>query len=116
MAHIREIFARNLKEKRWNSGLTQEQLADKVKVSTHHIAMMETARNLPALELVERLAEALDIEIYELFETQLSVQEELERLYETVAKDLEHVVSTAVSKAVEKALSGKCITDLPSKR
>jgi transcriptional regulator with XRE-family HTH domain len=104
MAGLREIFAYNLKEKRRKSGLTQAALAEKVEVSTHHIGMLEIARNLPTLELVERIAATLDIEIYELFVDPLSPHEELERLYQTVAKDIDRLVG----EAIQKALSGNC--------
>jgi len=104
MASLREIFAHNLKKHRKNSGLSQEKLAEKVNVSTHHIAMMEIERNYPAMELVERIAIALNIEIYELFIDHPSRPEQMERLYQLMAKNIEQVVS----EAVEKALSGKC--------
>ncbi|MDR2477711.1 MAG: helix-turn-helix transcriptional regulator [Treponema sp.] len=102
MRGLREIFAYNLKEKRRKCGLTQAELAEKVNVSTHHIGMLEIARNLPTLELVERMAGALDVEFYELFVNPLSPSEELERLYQTVANDIERLVAGAI----EKALSG----------
>jgi len=100
MASLKEIFAYNLKEKRQKSGLTQAQLAEKTGVSTHHIGMLEIARNYPTLELVERIAGTLDIEIYELFIDPLSPHEELERLYQTVAKDIEKLVSEAIKEAL----------------
>jgi hypothetical protein len=46
----------------------------------------------------------LNIEIYELFITPLSPRKELERLYETVAKNIDKVVCEAIGKA----LSDKC--------
>jgi DNA-binding XRE family transcriptional regulator len=104
MARVKEIFAYNLKEKRRECGLTQAQLAEKVEVSTHHIGMLEIARNYPTLELVERIAETLNLEIHELFIDPLSPHEELERLYRTVAHDIEQVVA----EAIQKALSDKC--------
>ena len=100
MTSVRDIFAHNLKKKRKNSGFSQEQLAEMVGVSTHHIAMMEIARHSPTLDLVERIAKALNIEIYELFINPLSPPEEMERLYQTVAKNIEHVVGEAVEKAL----------------
>jgi transcriptional regulator with XRE-family HTH domain len=104
MAHIKEIFAYNLREKRRKRGFTQAQLAEKVNVSTHHIGMLEIARNYPTLDLAERIADTLGIEIYELFVDPLSPHEELKRLFQTVAGDIERVVA----EAVQKALSGKC--------
>ena len=92
MTNIREIFAHNLKEKRKKCGLSQAKLAEMVNVSTHHMAMMEIARHSPTLDLVERMANVLNIEIYELFIDPLSPSVEMERLYQTVAKDIDKVV------------------------
>jgi len=103
MTNLRDILAHNLKKKRQNCGFSQEKLAEMVSVSTHHIATIETARNYPTLDLIERMANALNIEIYELFINPLSPPEEMERLYEVVAKNIEQVVE----KAVEKVLAGK---------
>jgi transcriptional regulator with XRE-family HTH domain len=103
MTNLRDIFAHNLKTKRQKCGFTQAKLAEKVGVSTHHIAMIEIARHYPTLELVERIANTLDIEIYELFINPLSPPEEMERLYQTVAKNIEQVVS----QAIENALTGE---------
>ena len=105
MARLQEIFADNLKKKRHKSGLTQAQLAEKTGVSTHHIAMIEIARNYPTMELVERIAGVLDIEFFELFISPLSPHEELDRLYKTVAENIEQVVSIAI----EKTLAKKCL-------
>ena len=102
MTGLREIFAYNLKERRHKRGLTQAQLAEKVNVSTHHIGMLEIARNFPTLELVERIAGALDIEYYELFVNPLAPHEELEGLYKTVARDIERLVA----ETIEKTLTG----------
>ncbi|MDR0502017.1 MAG: helix-turn-helix domain-containing protein [Treponema sp.] len=103
MTNLREILAHNLKKKRQNCGLSQAKLAEMVNVSTHHITTIETARNYPTLDLVARLANALDIEIYELFINPLSPPEEMERLYQTIAKNIENLIS----EAIEKALSNK---------
>jgi len=104
MTSLREIFAHNLKKYRRNCGFSQSKLAEMVGVSTHHIAMIEIARNYPAMDLVERLAIALNIEIYELFIDSLSGPGQMERLYQLMAKNIEKVVGDAV----EKALAGKC--------
>ncbi|MCL2186730.1 MAG: helix-turn-helix domain-containing protein [Treponema sp.] len=100
MTSLREIFAHNLKKKRKNCGFSQSELAEILNVSTHHIATIETARNSPTFDLVERMAKALDIEIYELFINHLSPPEEMERLYQTVVKNIENVVTDAVKKAI----------------
>jgi transcriptional regulator with XRE-family HTH domain len=122
MTKLREILAYNLKNKRRNRGFSQEKLAEMVNVSIHHIATIETARNYPTLDLVERMAKALNIEIYELFINPSSIPEEMERLYQIVAKNIEQLIGESMEKfkeaaiqnieqtvceAVEKALSNK---------
>ena len=97
-----EIFAYNLKKYRRDRGISQAKLAEKVDVSTHHIAMIEIARNYPALDLVERIANVFDIEVYKLFINPLSAPEEMEKLFQTVAKNINNVVSEAIEKALNR--------------
>lgn len=49
------------------AGLTQEELAEKVNVSRAYIGYIEQARNTPSLELLEKIAKALRVDIKELF-------------------------------------------------
>jgi transcriptional regulator with XRE-family HTH domain len=104
MTNLRDIFAYNLKAKRQKCGLTQAKLAEKVGVSTHHIAMIEIARHYPTLELVERIANALDMEIYELFIVKPTPENAMERLHDTLVCNLEKIVA----EAIEKNLNEKC--------
>ena len=104
MTSLRDIFAHNLKTKRQKCGFTQAKLAEKVGVSTHHIAMIEIARHYPTLELVERIANTLDIEIYELFIVKPTPENAMERLHDTLVGNIERVVADAI----EKNLSAQC--------
>jgi transcriptional regulator with XRE-family HTH domain len=92
MTGLREIFAHNLKKKRHKCKLSQAKLAEMVNVSTHHIATIETSRNYPTLDLVERMAKALNIEVYELFTDPHTPPVEMERLYQTVAKNIDQLI------------------------
>ena len=98
MTNLRDIFAYNLKVKRQKCGFTQAKLAEKVGVSTHHIAMIEIARHYPTLELVERIANTLDIEIYELFIVKPTPENAMERLHDSLVCNLEKVVADAIEK------------------
>ncbi|MDR2500269.1 MAG: helix-turn-helix domain-containing protein [Treponema sp.] len=98
MAGLRELLAKNLKEKRRNRGLTQAELAEKAGVSTHHIGILEIARSFPTLDLVERIAAALDIEIYELFVDPHSPREELEKLRQTIVEEIKQTVAESIAK------------------
>jgi transcriptional regulator with XRE-family HTH domain len=60
---IRITFARLCLDTRIRLRLTQQQLADAVGVSHGYVAKIERGRANPSLELVERIARALDIEL-----------------------------------------------------
>ena len=88
MDSTKEIFATNLRKFRKKSGLSQGKLAEKVEVSTHHIAMIETARNFPTPGIIERIADILDIQVYELFLEEDSFLEELKQLRLDIRSDI----------------------------
>jgi transcriptional regulator with XRE-family HTH domain len=101
MDNIRETFARNLRENRRKCGLTQAQLAEKAKVSTHYIALIELARNIPKVETIERLARVLNVEIYELFIVPLSPAMEMKNIHEAIIAELKDIVKESVDEAFE---------------
>ena len=107
MINIREILAENIKEKRRKKGLTQEKLAEKAGMSLQYLAMLELAHKFPSGEMLERLANALEIETYELLAIAPSANNELEilrnniiyevkTLNETLAKDITEEVIKAI--------------------
>lgn len=99
MAHLRDIFVRNLKETRKKCGLSLEKLAEKADVSTHHIAMIELSRNFPAIDLVERLSGALGVEVYELFIDSDCPSEVAEVNRQSLMDDIRQAVDDAVENA-----------------
>jgi transcriptional regulator with XRE-family HTH domain len=101
MDNIQETFARNLRENRRKCGLTQAQLAEKAEVSTHYIALIELARNIPKVQTIERLAKALNIEIYEFFIVPLSPAKEIKKLQESIIAELKDIVKESVDEAFE---------------
>ena len=104
MANIREIFVKNLKENRRKCGFSQEKLAEKAEISPHYLAMLELTHNFPTAEVLERLANALNIEVYELFVVSHSPKEELEKL----RKDIISEIKQTIGENIEKALADKC--------
>jgi len=87
-ASIREIFAKNLRENRRKCGFSQEKLAEKAGISTQYLAMMEIARKFPTSEILERIAVALNIKVYELFLIDHSPREELELLRKDIISEM----------------------------
>jgi len=99
-ASIREILAKNLREHRRKCGLSQEKLAEKVGISTQYLAMIEIARKFPASEVLERLAKAMYINVYELFLIDHSPREELELIRQEIINEIKQTFSAVVEKAL----------------
>ncbi|OGK19006.1 hypothetical protein A3D80_03530 [Candidatus Roizmanbacteria bacterium RIFCSPHIGHO2_02_FULL_40_13b] len=60
-------LARHIQKLRKQTGMTQEELAEKVRLSTKYIQFIETAHRIPSLKALYRLATALNIKVSELF-------------------------------------------------
>jgi len=99
-AGIREILAFNIKENRRKNGFSQERLAEKAGISTPFIAMIEVSRKFPTPEVLDKIADALNIKTWQLFAVSPDPEEAMERLHTSIVKDINNVVSTAVKNAV----------------
>ena len=55
-----------IKRLRENKGITQQQLAEKIGVSSKAVSKWETAKGLPDITLIEPLAKALGVSVAEL--------------------------------------------------
>ncbi|MBD5402890.1 helix-turn-helix transcriptional regulator [bacterium] len=68
MCSIKILFGRKLRELRKKRDLTQAQLAEIVSVDDKHISCLESGKNFPSPELLERFASAFHVEPKDLFE------------------------------------------------
>ena len=77
MDNIKELPGKKIRELRKAKKYTQEQLAEKVDIGTPNISYFETGKYSPSIETLEKIAKALDVEIYELymFQPQKSINE-----------------------------------------
>jgi len=98
--NIRDILARNIKENRRKNGLSQEKLAEKARISTPFVAMIEVSRKFPTPEVLDRIAEALNIKTWQLFAVAPAPEDVMERLHMSIVKDIEQVIVDAVKKAI----------------
>jgi transcriptional regulator with XRE-family HTH domain len=98
---LRNILARNLREHRRKCGFSQEKLAEKVGISTQYLAMIEIARKFPASKVLERLAEAMNIKVYELFLIDYSPREELELLRKDIISEMKQTFGEIVEQALQ---------------
>ena len=68
--NIKKDFGQRIKELRNKKGITQYQLAEMVGIDPKHMSHIETGRSFPKADVIEKFANALEIEYPELFNTQ----------------------------------------------
>ena len=61
MIDVKKIFGINLKKYRKLSGMTQEDLAEKIGISTKHLSNIEVGQKFVSSELIEKIFEILRI-------------------------------------------------------
>jgi len=72
-----------------------------IKASIRNIlAMIEVSRKFPTPDILDRIAGALNIKTWQLFAVEPSAEDAMERLHQSIVKDIEQVVGEAVRKAI----------------
>lgn len=64
---LKTLFGKNVKYYRFRNGYTQEQLAEKMDVTPNYISRLERGMHNPPFITISKVADALDVEPYELF-------------------------------------------------
>ena len=96
MTSLRALLAHNMKERRRILGITQAQLAEKVKTSTHYIGQIELENKFPTPEMLERIAAALEIDSPQLFSMNSFPTEVIRHFQEGLLSDVETAVIGAI--------------------
>jgi transcriptional regulator with XRE-family HTH domain len=63
---LRATLARNLRQLRQARGLSQEEIAARADITTNYVSCLEREEYAASIDVVERLAAALDVEPIEL--------------------------------------------------
>ena len=100
MVSIREILALNLKEYRRKSGFTQEKLAEKAGISANYLSMVEISRKFPTPEMLDRLAQTLNIQTFQLFDPSATPDGTLLHLEQAIVENIEKVVRTSIKQDI----------------
>ncbi|MBQ0050936.1 MAG: helix-turn-helix transcriptional regulator [Treponema sp.] len=90
MTKIQQVLAENLRKFRKIRGFTQEQLAEKAGTSTNYIGTIEIGKKYPSPQMLEKLAEALEIDSLMFFQCESKNEKDsiLKQKLETVKSNL----------------------------
>ena len=93
MTDLRKVLAYNMKLNRKKLGLSQAKLAELVNVSDNHIALIETGRRFPSINMLESLATAMKIDILELFSIKSIELSTKKGLKDAILADIDHILN-----------------------
>jgi len=101
---IQDLFISNLKAYRKLRGISQTQLADLCDSSTGYIGEIECGKRFPSVGMIERIAQALEIESWHLFKNEpvsLTVSNFPAKLAPTQKDSFMKMANAALSKILE---------------
>ncbi len=94
----KKLIGTRLKELRRSKGLSQEQLAEKADINSKYLSRMECGTENPTLDMLIKLANALDVEMWEIFDFgHVLSRKELKETFQSLAKSTdEHALRLAL--------------------
>mgnify|MGYP005786120149 CR=1 FL=1 len=101
--NIKKDFGLRIKELRNKKGITQYQLAEMTGIDPKHMSHIETGRSFPKADLIEKFANALEIDYTELFKTEHLANRDV--LFKKIVKYLENVSDNELQ-VIYKLISG----------
>jgi len=90
---LRKVLSINLKLHRKRLGLSQANLAELVGASDNHIALMETGRRFPSINMLEQLAAAMEIDVLELFSVKTIKLAEMNEIKNAILQNIDSILT-----------------------
>ena len=101
--NIRKIFGNNVKKYRKQQKLSQEQLAEKLGISTNHLSVIETGTKFVTYKLLEKIITELNVLPSSLFQcTQTAATDE------SVQNKINKVINSEIELAAMRIKSKLC--------
>ena len=104
---LKSVFSENIKKYR-NGRFTQESLAEKIGVSSQNINDIEGKRRFPRTDTLVKIADALNVEVYQLFipqdKTPVIIENtpENEKIRSQMTADIVEEIRNGVNKMLDK--------------
>ena len=93
MTNIRSVLSYNMKSRRKALGLSQIDLAEKTGSAANYISKIEAERQFPSVEMIEKLADALQIDTVDLFspssQQKSLIRQEKQALMERISAEID---------------------------
>jgi transcriptional regulator with XRE-family HTH domain len=100
---LKEIFIANLKKFRREEKISQMKLAEKCNTAASYIGEIEIGRKFPSIEMIEKIAGALEVEPYRFFvdeSAQKTGNEKFVAYFESLPADIRQNVINSLMDAI----------------
>jgi len=95
----KKLLGARIKELRKGKGLSQDTLAERVGIDAKYLSRLEVGRSFPSLDMLERLAQVLEVELKECFE--FAHQDEPKALKNTLTSLIRQLTDDQIRLAVK---------------
>jgi len=95
---LRHTLAANIRNHRQLLGISQAKLAELANIASGYVAMIELEKKFPSDEVLERIADAFNIDPTELFTKNCYPVEEIRILHKSVLDGFAKVINTEITK------------------
>jgi transcriptional regulator with XRE-family HTH domain len=105
-ADLRQILSKNIKSLRSQRSLSQIELAEKADISIPFLSNIERSNKWPHPETLVKIAKALDVEVYILFQEKFppqpaNMKNTLDKFKKDITVSLHKSVSAAIESSIE---------------
>ena len=101
VTNLKDLLASNIKVYRCRLGISQAKLAEKIDISTNYVASIEAKRRFPSVDILEKIALALEIDTPLLFSMKPARDEDLKLLKAELISELETLVGDFFATKIE---------------
>ncbi|GHV48273.1 hypothetical protein AGMMS49546_38700 [Spirochaetia bacterium] len=109
---LRGILSANIKRYRGRREWSQAKLAEKLEISTNFLSEIETGKGWVSPATLVKLANTLNIEVYELFKVEEPVNNDAKELMSQFVKDISIALSQSMSRSISDTLNKTLIKSL----
>ena len=100
-AYLRNLLSKNIKRFRQRKGWSQAKLAEKINISTNYLSEIETGRGWVSPLSLIKLANVLEIEVFELFKPQETVSEDISNTINKCLDDFSESLRVSFNKSLK---------------
>jgi len=93
MTDLRQVLASNMKLYRKTLGISQAKLAELADITDNYIALIETGKRFPSINMLERIAKALQKDTLEMFSTKQIDVSKKRNMKSAILTDIEAILT-----------------------